>query len=234
VVWGMQSGRGSARRVGVFCRAPLVLVCMTAAGTLESATFTPDYLAQDLRPVAMKSKYCGAYAVWHTLHLFGIDKGIEEIVGEMKAEEKDGSSMADVVQALHNTGLGARGVKLRPGQVHRIKNPFVVYLPPSKDGTRGHFVLCVPAADKKAVVIDGAKRPWLIDLKALTNPTARAGWDGSVALVDGDNTSLFSRCDYRLLVLLSALGLVVLFAAFLVLAMKGGFTKTKARERSEG
>jgi len=204
----------------VFCCVPLVLGLIAAAGSPESATFTPDYLPRDLRAVAVKSKYCGAYVVWHTLHLFDIKKSIDDIVDEMNIEEKDGSSMADVNQALHNNGLGARGVKLRPGQVHCIKNPFIVYLPPLRNGTRGHFVLCVPGVGKKAVVIDGAKRPWLIDLEGLTNPTARAGWTGSAVLIKGDNRSLLARCDYALTLMLSSLGFVVLFGTFLVLRGK--------------
>jgi ABC-type bacteriocin/lantibiotic exporter with double-glycine peptidase domain len=127
------------------------------------------------------------------LRIFGKHRPIETLAAEMRADEGNGSTLADVVAALRDNGIPARAVKLRIERMGHFKEPFVPFLPSKKDQQLGHFVVCCPTGSGMAVVLDGARPPYLLEMADLVeNPSARANWDGTAILFGGNQNVLFS------------------------------------------
>ena len=131
-------------------------------------------------------KYCGAYVVWHTLHYYGLAKSIDAITNEMQIEKKRAISIYEVVQALITNGISAHAVKLDLKKTGTIDRPFIQYIAPMTGGQFGHFVLCIPTGSGKAVALDGAEEPKVIDLVFSEQDTyQQTRWDGTSILIDG-------------------------------------------------
>jgi len=131
-------------------------------------------------------RYCGAYVVWHTLQHHELGKPIDVIVKEMQIEKKSSISIYEIVQALETNAISAHAVKLSLDKITTIDRPFIQYIAPIKGQQFGHFRLCIPTGSGKAVILDGAEEPKVIDLTFLEeHDYQETRWDGTSILIDG-------------------------------------------------
>jgi len=136
-------------------------------------------------------KYCGAYVVWHTLNYYGLTKPIDLIVKEMQLDKKDSVSIYELVAALKGNRISTRAVKFDLGKITKIDKPFIQYISPTNAGEFGHFVLCIPTGSGKAVTLDGAEEPKVIDLTFSEEDTyQQRRWDGTSILIYGIETQI--------------------------------------------
>lgn len=163
------------------------------------------YMARDARLTLARDKYCGAYVVWHTLRYYGKAKPIDAVVDQLRLDEKEGASIADVVALLNSLGIEAESVRIQVDHAGSLMRPHIPYLPPVGGRKQGHFVFCVPTADGAALVADGRRPPYLIEMKNLEREENRAGWDGSTIVL---GTACYGDWDgsFACAVLMAALG----------------------------
>lgn len=137
------------------------------------------------------NNYCGAYVVWHCLRYYGLQSSIGEIAEQMGIETKGYSSIADIVGILNEKGIVSQGVKLNLNNLKALTMPFIQYQAAVAGEPLGHFVLCIPTGNGKAVVLDGAKEPWMIDLASYkADNVKQTRWDGTAVVIDGIKAGL--------------------------------------------
>ncbi|MBN2271319.1 MAG: tetratricopeptide repeat protein [Sedimentisphaerales bacterium] len=145
-------------------------------------------------------KYCGAYVVWHTLNHYGLTKPIEFIVKEMQLDKSDSVSIYELVATLKENGISARAVKFELDKMAKIDKPFVQYISPTSAREFGHFILCIPTGSGKAVTLDGAEEPKLIDLAFSQEDTyQQTRWDGTSILIYGAEAEIRDDAESAIL-----------------------------------
>ncbi|MCD6296565.1 MAG: tetratricopeptide repeat protein, partial [Deltaproteobacteria bacterium] len=152
----------------------------------KAVALSPDgsYEYRD-RGFIVGDKHCGAYAVWHTLTHYKLDVPINTVVTEMEIQNKGFTSLYDIVQTLKSNGISAHAVQLPFNKIGAIDRPFIQYLAPMVNGSLGHFVLCIPTGSDKAVVLDGAKDPKVVDLSFYKcDNYDETRWDGTSILIE--------------------------------------------------
>jgi len=159
-------------------------------------------------------KYCGAYAVWHTLYHYGLGKPIDIIVKEIGLDRKAAISIYEVVNTLKINGISAHAVKFDLQKINTIDNPFIQYIAPTHARQFGHFRLCIPAVSGKAVVLDGTEEPEVVELASFQETDSKeTSWDGTSILIHGVAES--SSLDVSLSELLDIEGLLKIAAYWL-------------------
>jgi len=170
--------------------AIMVVVAMYSLGSVGYATYS-EYLHPKNHPYIVTGKYCGAYVTWYTLRHYGLSRPIDLIVGDLKLEAKDFTNVYEITSMLKSYGISSRAVKLEPNKISSINKPFIPYLSPRNQNQFGHFVLCIPSGNGKAVILDGKEEPVIFELEELEKRDPRAtGWDGTSILIEGVNPNL--------------------------------------------
>lgn len=192
-------------------------ICLLILFTSEQYVYSyPEYLSPNEKPYMVKDKYCGAYSVWHTLQYCGHPKPIDTLVREMQIDQKDGSSIADVVETLKTNGISAHAVKINLNRIDKVDRPFIPYTVARKNDRIGHLHLCIPNASKEIVLLDGKRSPSAIQLDMLLDNTPK-GWDGTSILIDGTFTRKLYRLNSNPISLLCVAFVLLLFLQYLLI-----------------
>jgi len=149
----------------------------------------PPYLSENDQLYKDTNKYCGAYAIWHTLYLFGITPSINSIIDDLQIDHRDGCSLNDIRVFLTNKGISCRAVKLNMDNIEKVNNPFIQYNLTDKQITSGHFCLIIPTNKGKAIMMDGVKKPIEFDISFYKyNEPKDTSWDGSAIIIDENHS----------------------------------------------
>jgi tetratricopeptide (TPR) repeat protein len=136
-------------------------------------------------------RFCGAYCVWHLLRHYGTTVPVEEIIDQMSIRKKGFSTVQDIVDILAARNIPAQPMNVAADKLAKLDTPFIQYRIPMAGSDLGHFVLCIPTGDGKAVVLDGAKDPVSIDLAAISDKDAF--WDGTIILIQRSRSDFLSQ-----------------------------------------
>ncbi|NLH16775.1 MAG: hypothetical protein GX455_09355 [Phycisphaerae bacterium] len=136
-------------------------------------------------------RFCGAYCIWHLLRHYGTTVPIDDIIGQMGIRNKGFSTIQDIVDYLADRNIPAQPMHVAAENLTKIDTPFVQYRIPRAGSDLGHFVLCIPTGNGKAVVLDGANDPVLIDLGSFTDKDA--SWDGTIILIQKSRSDFLSQ-----------------------------------------
>lgn len=145
----------------------------------------------DSRVVVAGDRFCGAYCVWHLLRHYGSTVPVEEIIDQMGIRKKGFSTVQDIVDILAARNIPAQPMNVPADKLAKLDTPFVQYRIPRAGSDLGHFVLCIPAGNGKAVVLDGANDPVLIDLSAFSDKDAF--WDGTIILIQKSRSDFLTE-----------------------------------------
>jgi hypothetical protein len=112
---------------------------------------------------------------------------------------------SDIVCILDEKGISCHGVKLNLNNLKTVTMPFIQYLAADEQTAIGHFVLCIPNKDGKAVVLDGDNEPKVVDLSLYkADNIKQTRWDGTAVLIEGmEENFKQSLISWRILVLYS-------------------------------
>jgi tetratricopeptide (TPR) repeat protein len=190
----------------------LMAFCYQQLGQTEQATVfynkaqraNPDArTSEGAPPLLAGDRYCGAYAVWHLLRHYGTSESVTYLANQMGIPSQGYATISDIVEVLAIYELPAQAVRIQPDKAVQIKTPFIQYLIPRSDNTLGHFVLCIPAESGKAIVLDGTKDPYLIDMTQYQD--TEAYWDGTIILIGQSRESYVGQIVSRQLLWKTAL-----------------------------
>ena len=176
-----------------------IVMCYQWSGRPDKATALYNKLV--LRePKAADSKarisfagdrFCGAYCVWHLLRHYGTTVPVEEIIDQMGIRKKGFSTVQDIVDCLAARNIPAQPMNIAADKLAKLDAPFIQYRIPIGGSDLGHFVLCIPTGDGKAIVLDGANDPVSIGLAAFSDKDSFV--DGTIILIQRSRSDFLSQ-----------------------------------------
>jgi tetratricopeptide (TPR) repeat protein len=169
----------------------LMALCYQRLGQAEKATLLYNKvvakdpaLAQGNEAMQMTlagDRYCGAYAVWHVLKYYGKTVSIDDIAIQMGIPQKGFATVQDIVKTFEAYEIPAQAVRIPTNKAAQLDTPFVQYRIPAAGSELGHFVLCIPTGNGKAIMLDGVQEPQVIDLTVYE--ARESFWDGTIILI---------------------------------------------------
>jgi tetratricopeptide (TPR) repeat protein len=136
---------------------------------------------QSMQMILSGDRYCGAYVVWHVLKYYGKTVSIDDIAIRMGIPQKEYATVQDIIKAFEVYEIPAQAVRIPTDKVVQLDTPFVQYQIPAAGSQLGHFVLCIPAGNGKAIILDGVQEPRVIDFTSYG--AKEPFWDGTIILI---------------------------------------------------
>lgn len=189
-----------------------LLLCIPG-GT--GSTSKPERSAEllDNDPFRTIGPYCGVYAVYGCLRLFGKSTALEMLLEPRYVGSRAGSTLAELIRAVEDCGLRSRALRgLTAESLKAADAPIILHV---KDRRRtheyNHWLLYLGEQDGKARVLDP---PGSVEVVPFAQILAR--WDGTGLVVSNRpiETSRYVKATW--LGTLTTLCLPVAFTAFVL------------------
>jgi hypothetical protein len=146
---------------------------------------------------------CGPCCLWQIARVYGKACSLDAIRSKAQTDPREGTTMRGMIEAAHEIGLEAAGVKMNIRTLTQDPRTAVLLL---NVGGNGHYVILDRIANDRVRLLDGPK------FRDLSVDQLKSLWDGYAILIGRRGTSDAGRLRMRLGVTLQGI-------AWLLMAM---------------